>query len=195
MTKWRTDGVKVVRASTLDMAMRGPGGTGRATAFDRLRFRRRRQRQNLDRHRHQSAGAQHRSASPWPPRGGDLYRPWPWPDPLGRAPGIRRRSQRGRLRLFPAFRSASGGEPVAHRPLRLRGGAQRQRTHRRQTRYRAGGPAGDGVLTPEPLRTSPHMTKRGFSANHKMRIYSGVADYGRCGPYHCPCRLPARHPT
>lgn len=34
MTKWRTDGVKVVRASTLDMAMRGPGGTGRATAFD-----------------------------------------------------------------------------------------------------------------------------------------------------------------
>ncbi len=51
------------------------------------------------------------------------------------------------------------------------------------------------VLTPEPLRTSPHMTKRGFSANHKMRIYSGVADYGRCGPYHCPCRLPARHPT
>ncbi len=36
MAKWRTDGVKVVRAATLDMAMRGPGGTGRATVFDFL---------------------------------------------------------------------------------------------------------------------------------------------------------------
>lgn len=32
--KWRTDGVTVVRARSLDMAMRGPSGTGRATAFD-----------------------------------------------------------------------------------------------------------------------------------------------------------------
>src|SRR5258708_20591588 len=31
--KWR-DGVKVVRATTLDAVMRGPSGTGRATAFD-----------------------------------------------------------------------------------------------------------------------------------------------------------------
>jgi uncharacterized RmlC-like cupin family protein len=32
--KWRTDGVAVVRATSLDQAMRGPSGTGRATAFD-----------------------------------------------------------------------------------------------------------------------------------------------------------------
>jgi uncharacterized RmlC-like cupin family protein len=32
--KWRNDGVRVVRAASLDEAMRGPGGTGRATAFD-----------------------------------------------------------------------------------------------------------------------------------------------------------------
>ncbi len=32
-TKWR-DGVTVVRAKSLDAAMRGPSGTGRATAFD-----------------------------------------------------------------------------------------------------------------------------------------------------------------
>ena len=32
--KWRTDGVTVVRAKSLDMAMRGPSGTGRASAFD-----------------------------------------------------------------------------------------------------------------------------------------------------------------
>ena len=31
--KWR-DGVKVVRARSLDEVMRGPSGTGRATAFD-----------------------------------------------------------------------------------------------------------------------------------------------------------------
>ena len=31
--KWR-DGVTVVRAKSLDMAMHGPSGTGRATAFD-----------------------------------------------------------------------------------------------------------------------------------------------------------------
>ena len=31
--KWR-DGVTVVRAKSLDTAMRGPSGTGRATAFD-----------------------------------------------------------------------------------------------------------------------------------------------------------------
>ncbi len=31
---WRTDGVRVVRATSLDAAMRGPSGTGRATAFD-----------------------------------------------------------------------------------------------------------------------------------------------------------------
>src|SRR5260370_40713012 len=30
----RRDGVTVVRARSLDMAMRGPSGTGRATAFD-----------------------------------------------------------------------------------------------------------------------------------------------------------------
>ena len=33
-TKWRTDGVRVVRAESLSLAMRGPSGTGRATAFD-----------------------------------------------------------------------------------------------------------------------------------------------------------------
>jgi uncharacterized RmlC-like cupin family protein len=32
--KWRTDGVKVVRADTLNRVMFGPSGTGRATAFD-----------------------------------------------------------------------------------------------------------------------------------------------------------------
>jgi uncharacterized RmlC-like cupin family protein len=32
--KWRHDGVRVVHAASLDAAMRGPGGTGRATAFD-----------------------------------------------------------------------------------------------------------------------------------------------------------------
>ena len=32
--RWRTDGVTVVRAESLNMAMRGPSGTGRATAFD-----------------------------------------------------------------------------------------------------------------------------------------------------------------
>ena len=32
--KWRTDGVTVVRAQSLNMAMLGPSGTGRATAFD-----------------------------------------------------------------------------------------------------------------------------------------------------------------
>ena len=32
-TKWR-NGVKVVRADSLDTIMRGPSGTGRATAFD-----------------------------------------------------------------------------------------------------------------------------------------------------------------
>ena len=32
-TKWR-DGVKVVRAASLDATMRGPSGTGRATALD-----------------------------------------------------------------------------------------------------------------------------------------------------------------
>ena len=32
-TKWR-DGVRVVRAESLDMVMRGSSGTGRATAFD-----------------------------------------------------------------------------------------------------------------------------------------------------------------
>src|SRR5712692_3007189 len=31
--KWR-DGVKVVRVASLDAVMRGPSGTGRATAFD-----------------------------------------------------------------------------------------------------------------------------------------------------------------
>jgi uncharacterized RmlC-like cupin family protein len=34
MAKWRTDGVRVVRADALDQAMHGPSGTGRATAFD-----------------------------------------------------------------------------------------------------------------------------------------------------------------
>jgi uncharacterized RmlC-like cupin family protein len=34
MSKWRTDGVRVVRAQALDAAMRGPGGTGRATVVD-----------------------------------------------------------------------------------------------------------------------------------------------------------------
>jgi uncharacterized RmlC-like cupin family protein len=33
-TKWRNDGVTVVRAESLDTAMRSPSGTGRATAFD-----------------------------------------------------------------------------------------------------------------------------------------------------------------
>ena len=33
-TKWRTDGVAVVRGESLDRAMRGPSGSGRATAFD-----------------------------------------------------------------------------------------------------------------------------------------------------------------
>ena len=33
-TKWRTDGVTVIRAQSLKMAMLGPSGTGRATAFD-----------------------------------------------------------------------------------------------------------------------------------------------------------------
>jgi uncharacterized RmlC-like cupin family protein len=32
--KWRTGGVKVVRTESLDMAMRGPSGTGDASAFD-----------------------------------------------------------------------------------------------------------------------------------------------------------------
>ena len=32
--KWRTDGVTVIRAQSLDTAMRGPSGSGRATAFD-----------------------------------------------------------------------------------------------------------------------------------------------------------------
>jgi len=32
--KWRTDGVKAVRGDLLSSAMRGPAGTGRATAFD-----------------------------------------------------------------------------------------------------------------------------------------------------------------
>ena len=32
--KWRTDGVTVVRGASLDAAMRGPAGAGRATAFD-----------------------------------------------------------------------------------------------------------------------------------------------------------------
>jgi uncharacterized RmlC-like cupin family protein len=32
--KWRTDGVTVVRGTSLDQVMRGPSGTGRATAFD-----------------------------------------------------------------------------------------------------------------------------------------------------------------
>lgn len=31
---WRTDGVTVVRAESLNLAMLGPSGTGRATAFD-----------------------------------------------------------------------------------------------------------------------------------------------------------------
>jgi uncharacterized RmlC-like cupin family protein len=31
---WRTDGVRVVRARSLDETMRGPAGSGRATAFD-----------------------------------------------------------------------------------------------------------------------------------------------------------------
>jgi uncharacterized RmlC-like cupin family protein len=34
MSKWQTDGVRVVRGQTLDRAMRGPGGTGRATVVD-----------------------------------------------------------------------------------------------------------------------------------------------------------------
>jgi uncharacterized RmlC-like cupin family protein len=34
MSKWRTGGVRVVRGRTLDAAMRGPGGTGRATVVD-----------------------------------------------------------------------------------------------------------------------------------------------------------------
>jgi uncharacterized RmlC-like cupin family protein len=34
MTRWRTKGVAVVRAASLDQAMRGPSGNGRATAFD-----------------------------------------------------------------------------------------------------------------------------------------------------------------
>jgi uncharacterized RmlC-like cupin family protein len=34
ITKWRTDGVRVVRAESLNEAMRRPPGTGRATAFD-----------------------------------------------------------------------------------------------------------------------------------------------------------------
>ena len=33
-TKWRSDGVKVVRAGSLNEAMRQPPGAGRATAFD-----------------------------------------------------------------------------------------------------------------------------------------------------------------
>ena len=33
-TKWRTCGVTVVRAASLNMAMLGPAGKGRATAFD-----------------------------------------------------------------------------------------------------------------------------------------------------------------
>jgi uncharacterized RmlC-like cupin family protein len=33
-TRWRTDGVTVVRAAALHMAGQGPSGTGRATAFD-----------------------------------------------------------------------------------------------------------------------------------------------------------------
>jgi uncharacterized RmlC-like cupin family protein len=33
-TKWRTGGVTVVRADSLNQRMRGPSGTGRATAFD-----------------------------------------------------------------------------------------------------------------------------------------------------------------
>jgi uncharacterized RmlC-like cupin family protein len=32
--KWRSDGVTVIRAGALDLARRGPSGTGRATAFD-----------------------------------------------------------------------------------------------------------------------------------------------------------------
>jgi len=32
--QWRIDGVTVVRAESLNTAMRGPSGTGRATAFD-----------------------------------------------------------------------------------------------------------------------------------------------------------------
>jgi len=32
--QWRTDGVTVVRAESLNATMRGPSGTGRATAFD-----------------------------------------------------------------------------------------------------------------------------------------------------------------
>ena len=32
--KWRSDGVTVVRAQALNRAMRGPSGSGRATAFD-----------------------------------------------------------------------------------------------------------------------------------------------------------------
>jgi len=32
--RWRTDGVRVVRGQSLDAAMRGPSGTGRATAVD-----------------------------------------------------------------------------------------------------------------------------------------------------------------
>jgi uncharacterized RmlC-like cupin family protein len=32
--KWRTDGVRVIRAQSLEAAMRGPSGSGRATAFD-----------------------------------------------------------------------------------------------------------------------------------------------------------------
>jgi uncharacterized RmlC-like cupin family protein len=32
--KWRTDGVKIVRAELLNRVMFGPSGTGRATAFD-----------------------------------------------------------------------------------------------------------------------------------------------------------------
>ena len=34
MARWRTDGVTVVHARSLDLAMRGPSGTGRATAVD-----------------------------------------------------------------------------------------------------------------------------------------------------------------
>jgi uncharacterized RmlC-like cupin family protein len=34
VARWRSDGVKVMRGRSLDVAMRGPSGTGRATAFD-----------------------------------------------------------------------------------------------------------------------------------------------------------------
>jgi uncharacterized RmlC-like cupin family protein len=33
-TRWRTDGVRVVRSGSLDAAIRGPSGTGRATVVD-----------------------------------------------------------------------------------------------------------------------------------------------------------------